>query len=492
MAVQYWRKVSWGMQPMNTRTAVWVDDAFQAGSGEAINLYNPSTGEVAVSLLSASDDETDYVVAASQAALTGEWAAWTPMRRGALCLQIAHNITQCEQQLVDIVVEDTGLPVWMARADVRTAIRYFGYYAGLADKLTGQAIPLGPSMVDFTVREPWGVCAVVLPFNVPVQMAARSVAAALITGNTVVLKPAEQAPLAQIMVAAIIAEAGAPTNVVTAVVGNGNTVGHRLISHRLVNHITFTGSLPVGKRIMATAAERVTPLLLELGGKSPHIILSDGDLDLAIPAIVASGFRSAGQVCSAGSRVLVERDRHDELLTRLSEAADGLQIGPARDDPDVGPVISAEQRDTIIAAVGVAQKEGADRTTARALTPRTDAGYFINPTVLSTDDPQNYAAREEIFGPVITVVPVDSADQALTICDDSDNGLVAGVWTQNISSAHRIAAGVKAGQVYVNTYGVGGGVELPFGGYRRSGFGRLKGVEGALEYTQLKNVCIAL
>jgi aldehyde dehydrogenase (NAD+) len=480
------------MTVSETIEAVWVDGGFQVGGGPPLDLYDPSTGKINSTLLTASDVDVDRVVEASHEAFLGDWAEWAPSRRGELCREVARSIRDRESELVDLVVADGGLPVWMARADVHTSARYFEYYGGLADKLSGRTVPLGRTAIDYTVHEPWGVCAVVLPFNVPLQMAARSVAAAIISGNTVVLKPADQAPLVQLLMAAIVAAAGAPANVVTAVAGTGATTGNRVINHHLVDHITFTGSLPTGKRIMAAAAESMKPVLLELGGKSPQLVFSDADLDLAVPAIVGSALRSAGQVCSAGSRVLVDRSRHDELLARLVASADALRVGSAADNLDLGPVVSADQRDKIASGVQLAVVQGAAQATRRPIVSSVEGGYFVNPCVLSTDDPQNHAAREEIFGPVLTVLPADSEEHAIAMSQDSEYGLVAGVWTNDVRRAHRTARQLRAGQVYVNCYGVGGGVELPFGGYRRSGFGRLKGIDGALAYTQTKNVCVDL
>lgn len=472
--------------------SVWVNGGFKAGAGPQVKLFDPSTGALTMTMQSASGDDVDEAVKASHAAFNGEWSSWTPQRRGELCLAIARIISTAREDLVDLVVADTGLPLWMARADADAAARYFEYYAGLADKLSGHTVPLGTAAVDYTVREPWGVCAAILPFNVPVQMAARSVAAALISGNTMILKPADQAPLAQLYLPQLIHAAGAPLNVVTAVAGPGEAAGAALVSHQEVDHVTFTGSLSAGRQVMAIAAGTVKPVLLELGGKSPHLVFDDADLERAVPAIVSSALRTAGQVCSAGSRVLVARDRFSALVSLLGSQADMLRVGPAAEDPDVGPVVSAEQRTKIVAGVETALAEGAQKITDRSLLTSKEEGYFVNPCVLTTEDQANYAAREEIFGPVVVVLPAESDDQVVAMAEDSDYGLVAGIWTNDLSRAHRVAHKLKAGQVFVNAYGTAGGVELPFGGYRRSGFGRLKGIEGAMEYTQVKNVQIAL
>lgn len=477
----------------DSTTGLWLDGAFQEAHGDTCDLVDPSSGEAYGILREATGADVDRAVAGASAARRSAWAQWTPAARGDMCLGVAQVIRANAEAIITTIVRDTGLPRWLAEGDVATSARYFEYYGGMADKLGGRTIPLGPGAVDFTVLEPWGVCAVILPFNVPLQMASRSVAAALITGNTVVLKAADQAPVAQMWLPALVAAAGAPSDVVTAVAGPGPTVGHALVQHAMVDHVTFTGSLGVGRQILSDAAHTVKPTLLELGGKSPHIVLADGDLDAAVPAIVASALRTSGQVCSAGSRVLVHHELHDELLARLGDEADRLTVGSASSNPDVGPVVSGLQRDRIVEAVSHAMSDGAEKVTRRPPRP-TDLGngFFVNPTVLSARDHRNSAASTEIFGPVVAVTPISGAEEARDVLGSSDVGLVAGVWTSDIREAHRLARDIPAGQVFINSYGVGGGVELPFGGYRRSGFGRLKGIDGAVAYTQTKNVCIAI
>jgi acyl-CoA reductase-like NAD-dependent aldehyde dehydrogenase len=471
--------------------AVFCGNRSREGRGEELTVRDPSTGEVIAELASGAASDVDEVVLSAAAAVNDDWARWTPAERGRLCLRIAAALRRESDALTELVVHDAGLPVSMARSDVETAARYFEYYGGLADKRQGDTIPLGPDYLDYTRREPWGVCAIVLPFNVPTQMAARSLAPALIGGNTVVIKPAEQAPFAPLALLAICAEAGAPSGVVNAVVGGGTT-GASLVGHDRVDHITFTGSLATGRRIMATAAETMTPLVLELGGKSPQIVFADGDLERAAVAIVGSALRTAGQVCSAGTRVLVERPVYDELAGRLVALASSLQVGSAESDPDVGPVISADQRERILRAVDAGVEQGATLLAGGRATVMDGAGgYFVAPTLLQAD-PDSSVMREEVFGPVLALMPFSGEGEAVRLVNDSDYGLVAGVWTKDLGRAHRVAHSVKAGQVFVNCYGVGGGVELPFGGYKRSGFGRLKGIAGADEYTQLKNVCVAL
>ena len=481
----------WSRDVVAHAPAIWSSDGARPGTGATLDIFDPSTGELLNRLTAASASDLDAVVDDALGALNGPWSKWTPAERGAALHAVAALIRQRSTELRDLVSLDAGLPSRMASGDVTAAARYFEFYAGLAGVLHGDSIPLGPGFVDYTVREPWGVCAVVLPFNVPLQMAARSIAAALVSGNVVVLKPAEQAPFAAIALAQLCIEAGIPNGVVTAVIGTGADIGDPLVRHPAVEHVTFTGSLATGKRIMIAAADGMKPVLLELGGKSPQIVFDDADLDAAIPSIVGSALRTAGQACSAGTRVLVQRAAYDRVVARLAEASDALSLGAAADDPDIGPVISERQRSLIEAAILASIESGAERVGERTGdVPK--GGYFVAPTVLAASGPQVTSAREEIFGPVLTVLPFDTEEHAVQLANDSEFGLVAGVWTNHIGRAHRVASHVKAGQVFINNYGVGGGVELPFGGYKRSGFGRLKGVAGALEYTQLKNVCVAI
>jgi aldehyde dehydrogenase (NAD+) len=476
-----------------TRAGLFVGgDEVDALEGASFDTFDPSTGEPIAVVAAAGGQDVDRAVTAAERAFRNSWPVTPPRERAGLLYRSAALVREHAEEFIELGERTAGLPTRLATGDVETAARYLEYYAGVADKLHGETIPLGADFVDYTEREPWGVCAIIPPFNVPFQLTARSVAPALACGNSVVIKPAEQAPIPAIRLAQLIAEAGAPTGLVNVVPGTGPEAGAALVAHPGVRHITFTGSLPTGQAIMRGASEQLTPITLELGGKSPQIVFADANLDAVVTAIVTSSLLTAGQVCSAGTRILAEREIASELRDRLLDAVSRLTLGEAHDGPDMGPLISSVQQQRVLEAIAAAREDGA-KVLCGGGTPQNGlSGYFVEPTVLGEVTSSMRVARQEVFGPVLALMEFGDEVEAIEIANDSEFGLVAGIWTRELGRALRVARLVRTGQVFVNNYGAGGGIELPFGGYRKSGIGREKGLAGLDEYLQTKNVCVRI
>jgi aldehyde dehydrogenase (NAD+) len=464
-------------------------------AAEAFETFDPSTGEAIGEVARATEAEVDRAVASARKTHEEVWRETTPRERSTVLFAVAQRIREAAAELAETSALNGGVALPSALGDVEAAARYFEFYAGAVDKIGGESIPLGPDYVDFTVREPWGVCGVITPFNAPYQLPSRSVSAALAAGNTAVVKASEQAPLPTLRLGRLLLEAGLPPGAVDVVTGFGQDAGARLAGHPGVDHLTFTGSAATATRVMALAAAELTPTTVELGGKSPQIVFADADIAETAQTIVRTIVWSAGQACSAGTRVLVEQPVHRELVEALAAATAEVTVGPALEGPDMGPVITRRQQQAILAAIAAARESGAGRLVTGGgapAEPSLDGGYFVEPTIFDDVDPASPLAREEVFGPVLAVTPVRDEAHALQLANDGEFGLVAGIWTSDVGRAHRLGSRIRAGQVYVNCYGVGGGVELPFGGYGKSGYGREKGVAGLLEYTQLKNVCVKI
>jgi acyl-CoA reductase-like NAD-dependent aldehyde dehydrogenase len=463
-----------------------------ASDGGTFEVFDPSTGELLATVAKATPADIDRAVGAAQAALDGAWGSTVPAERGRIMQRIAQTLRDRLEELATLESRDNGKPLKQARTDVQVAARYFEFFGGIADKIMGNTIPLGPGFLDFTVREPIGVSAQIVPWNYPIQIGARGVAPALAAGCAVVLKPSSEAPMTALRLGEIGLACGLPPGVLNVVPGTGSEAGTALASHPGINQLTFTGSVDVGVRVAKMAAENVVPVVMELGGKSPNIVFADADLDLAAQGVANAIFQNAGQTCSAGSRLLVERRAHGALVDRLAARAKAMRVGPGVTDPDMGPIISKKQLETIETYVGVGTAEGATIAAggARPSDPSLPRGYYFQPTLLESVSADMRVAQEEIFGPVLAIIDFDDAEEAASIANRSVYGLVAGIWTRDINKAISLAARIKSGQVYINTYGAGGGVELPFGGFKKSGYGREKGLESLASYTQVKNVCI--
>jgi acyl-CoA reductase-like NAD-dependent aldehyde dehydrogenase len=464
-----------------------------ASDGKTFDVYDPSSGDVLAVVAKATKSDVDRAVDAAHTALESRaWGGAPPAERGRIMMRIAHTLRDRAEELATLESRDNGKPLKQARTDVQVAARYFEFFAGIADKIMGNTIPLGPGFLDYTVREPIGVSAQIIPWNYPIQIGARGVAPAIASGCTVVLKPAEDAPMTALRLGEIALECGLPAGVLNVLPGMGPEAGAALASHSGINQLTFTGSVEVGIAVAKMAADNIVPVVMELGGKSPNIVFADADMDTTATGVANAIFQNAGQTCSAGSRLLVERTAHDELVARLSERAIRMRVGPGVSDPDMGPIISKKQLETVDNYVKIGEREGA-RVAAGGARPSDAAlanGYFYQPTLLDRVSPDMRVAQEEIFGPVLAIITFDDLEEAIGIANRSQYGLVAGIWTRDINKAMTIASRVKTGQVYVNTYGAGGGVELPFGGYKKSGYGREKGLDSLASYTQIKNVCV--
>jgi aldehyde dehydrogenase (NAD+) len=464
-----------------------------AADGGTFEVCDPSSGGPLATVSKATKADVDCAVTAAQRALESKaWGGATPAERGRILFRIAQALRDRAEELATLESRDNGKPLRQSRTDLQVAARYFEFFAGIADKIMGNTIPLGPGFLDYTVREPIGVSAQIIPWNYPIQIGARGVAPALAAGCAVVLKPAEDAPMTALRLGEIALECGLPRGVLNVLPGLGPEAGAALASHPGIHQLTFTGSVEVGIAVAKMAADNVVPVVMELGGKSPNIVFADADMDAAVQGVANAIFQNAGQTCSAGSRLLVQRQAHDELVARLAERAKSMRIGPGVSDPDMGPIISRKQLETIEGYVKIGAKEGADVAVggARPSDPSLGGGFFFQPTVLDKVSADMRVAQEEIFGPVLAVIAFEDVEEAIAIANRTQYGLVAGVWTRDINKAMTIASRVKAGQVYINTYGAGGGVELPFGGYKKSGYGREKGLDSLASYLQIKNVCV--
>ena len=473
-------------------TEAFIDgDELILASDERYETINPSTGEAIASIPIASAADVRRAVAGSEASWRA-WASTKPAERGRILTAIAQAIRAQAKDLASIESLDTGKPIKLALGDVEVAARYFEFYAGAADKLHGEVIPLGPEYHAFTEHAPYGVIGVILPWNSPLQQAARAVAPALATGNCVVVKPAEDAPLSIPILARIAIECGLPAGVMNVIQGDGPMTGASLVDDPGVRRIMFTGSVEVGRAIARAAADRLIPVGLELGGKSPNIVFADADLERAVEGTVLAITYNSGQACSAGSRLYVEAPVYDEFMGLLRTRMMAISVGPGIDDPDIGPVTTREQFARVRGYLDSASDNGATPLleVKPSILEKFPKGFYVGPAIVEAAQ-ESKLVREEIFGPVLMASRFTTDDEALRLANDTEYGLVAGVWTKNIDRAMHFSANLEAGQVYINNW-FGGGVETPFGGWKNSGIGREKGFEALLHYTQLRTTIISL
>jgi len=469
----------------------WQD----ASSGRTFTSFNPTTGEPLAEVAEGGAEDIDRAVAAARQAFEdSEWSRTSARDRGRMLYRIADGIEARADELARLETLDNGKPVREARMiDIKEAIDCFRYYAGWADKIDGEVIPVPGPYLNYTRREPVGVCGQIIPWNYPLQMAAWKVAPALACGNTVVLKPAEQTPMTALELARIAQEAGLPAGVLNVVPGMGETAGAALVAHRDVDKIAFTGSTEVGRIIQREAAATLKRVSLELGGKSPNIVFADADLDAAVKGATMAIFYNAGQACTAGSRLLVEESIREEFVAKLRERAAKIQPGDPLDPKTrLGPLVSQAQLDRVQGYIEKGRAEGAELVLGgEPVTGNGGKGYFVGPTIFDRVRPEMTIAREEIFGPVLTVLPFGDAEEAIRLAHDTEYGLAAAVWTRDVGKAHRTAHRLRAGTVWINTYhNLDTG--SPFGGYKQSGYGRELGKYALDLYTQVKSVWVAL
>ena len=480
---------------MNATPLVWypADRCFIDGrwvspsSGATLPLEDPSRGVAIGNIARGDAADVDAAVESAETALRGAWGKLAAAERGRLLMRLGQLVKARAEDLARIEALDVGKPLQQGRADALAMARYMEFYAGTADKVMGETIPYLDGYTVYTLREPHGVTGHIVPWNYPMQIAGRTIGAALAMGNACVLKPAEEACLTSLALADLAREAGVPAGALNVVPGLGEEAGTALAAHANVRHLSFTGSVAVGALVQAAAARHVAPVTLELGGKSPQLVFADADLERALPFLVNAGVQNAGQTCSAASRILVERKRYAEVVERLAERYRALKVGPADADLDVGPLISARQK-TVVEGFLAA---GADLTLAAKGTIVPDApagGHYVAPTLFANVPPEHRLAQEEIFGPVQVVIPFEDEADAAAIANGTGYGLVAGLWTADGGRQMRLARALRAGQVFINNYGAGGGVELPFGGVGKSGHGREKGFEALYGFSALKTV----
>jgi aldehyde dehydrogenase (NAD+) len=479
--------------PLEPAKGVFIDNRWvPSHSGKTISMVAPADGMPFASIAAGNADDVNFAVAAARAAQeTGAWARLNAMDRGRLLIRLGRLVDDNAESLAQLEARDTGKPLRQARADMAAVSRYFEYYGAAADKVHGETIPFLDGYLVNTLYEPLGVTAHIIPWNYPGQMFGRTVAPALAMGNAAVVKPAEEACLVPLRLAELAAEAGFPNGAVNVVPGLGEEAGAALANHRDIDFISFTGSSEVGTLIQSAAARNHIGCTLELGGKSPQIVFADADLEAAAASVAGAIVQNAGQTCSAGSRVLVERKVWDRFMADLTLRFEKIEAGAPEMDLDLGPVISAAQRSRISAMLVKAEEDGAQVIAEGKIAAGCPSeGFYVRPAIYRDVCPSSQLAQKEVFGPILAAMPFDGEEDAVKLANGTEYGLVAGVWSGDGSKALRVARKVRAGQVFVNGYGAGGGIELPFGGMKKSGHGREKGFAALYELAALKTLVV--
>ncbi|HEY4066572.1 MAG TPA: aldehyde dehydrogenase family protein [Burkholderiaceae bacterium] len=465
-----------------------IANRWAAGDGAPLRVLAPATGQAFAWLASGGAAEIDAAVRAARTALDGDWGRTAAADRGRLLQRFAALILTQQERLAWIEAHDTGKPISQARADIRAVARYFEYYGGAADKVHGETIPYLNGYNVTVVREPLGVTAHIIPWNYPAQMFGRTLAPALAMGNACVIKPAEDACVVCLELGQLAVEAGFPPGALNIVTGLGEQAGAALTRHPGINFISFTGSPEVGRLVQEAAAVHHLPVTLELGGKSPQVVFADADLEVASLTVCKAVVQNAGQTCSAGSRVLVERGIFERFLAMVAAHFRALRVGRPEDDADLGPLINATQQRRVLEFIAAAKRDGLPVLAEMAPAADLAGGFFVPPMLFGPVPADNALVCREVFGPVLAAQVFDTEDEAVALANGTEFGLVAGVWTRDGARQQRLAKRIVSGQVFINCYGAGGGVELPFGGTKRSGHGREKGFVALEEFSTTKTI----
>lgn len=476
------------LQPENNHWLNYIGGRWVDGK-QALEVRDPSSDTVFATIASADEDDVNEAIAAARRCVrAGLMTRQRPGERAALMYRIADEIRAITEEAALLASRENGKSLVDARGEFEEAAAYFDYYGGMADKIEGKSIPLGEDYIDFTYYEPQGISVQIVPWNFPIGICARSLAPALAAGNAVIVKSPELSPLAITLLATACDRAGLPKGAMSMLAGPGQETGAALVAHKETDQIVFTGSVPTGRAIMRAAAENAVPCVMELGGKSAAVAFADADIDQLLESVKGGIFFNAGQVCSAMSRLLVQRDIYNDVVGRIAELTQGLSIGGGKDNPDLTPLVSMQQRDRVLAMCRDAESDGA-RLVVGGHGVEGLPGAFVQGTVFADVTPEMRLFHEEVFGPVIAITPFDTEEEAYELANRTNYALVAGVFTRDLSRAMRASQALDAGQVFINEW-FAGGIETPFGGNRLSGYGREKGQEALYNYVRTKNVAI--
>lgn len=469
-----------------------VIDGETRPAGETFDAIDPSTSYRFARVARCGHEDSQQAVDSARACYESVWRRTTAAKRADVLRRVGAQLRTQRESLAVLECTDTGKPLGQALADIDIGARYFDFYANVAEALEGSVLPSPTDHFYYTLREPYGVTVHLIPWNYPIRIACRSAVPSLAAGNCCVIKPSERAGVTVTRLAEIALEAGLPPGALNVVTGLGAEVGEQLVRNRDVGFIAFTGSEPNGHQVLKSAAAGGTPVRLELGGKASQIVLDDAEIGAVAEAVINSIRSNAGQTCSTGMRLLVHEAAHDALVQSVTRLLQAITIGPALDDPELGPLIDKGQLNRVTEYCSAASQDGSLLYGGRPIADPSLPGYFFMPTLVDDLDPNSSAFHEPVFGPVVGITRVTDVQAAVELVNSAPDGLVCGVWTRNLGVAHRVARDVRVGQVYINTGGAGGGVEQPFGGTRRSGFGREKGFEAMVSYTQTKSVAVRI